>query len=54
MIDTNVMSSFNRVLDDSNNFDGKPTSSSSSKIVFDTKSVKFIVSGKKGSQLNYV
>lgn len=46
MIDTNVMSSFNRVLDDFNNFDGKPTSFSSSKIVFDTKNFKLIVSGK--------
>ena len=46
MIDTNVISSFNRVLDDFNNFDGEPTSYSSSKIVFDTKSFKLIVSGK--------
>ena len=46
MIDTNVISSFYRMLDDFINFDGKPTSLSSSKIVFDTKSVKFIVSGK--------
>ena len=46
MIDTNVISSFNRVLDDFNNFDGEPTSFSSSKIVFDTKSFKLIVSGK--------
>ena len=45
-IDTNVISSFNRVLDDFNNFDGEPTSYSSSKIVFDTKSFKLIVSGK--------
>ena len=46
MIDTNVISSFYRVLDDFNNFDGEPTSFSSSKIVFDTKSFKLIVSGK--------
>ena len=52
MIDTNVMSSFNRVLDDFINFDGEPTSSSSSKIVFDTKSVKFIVSGKNKNSAN--
>ena len=45
-IDTNVISSFNRLLDEFHNFDGEPTSYSSSKIVFDTKSVKFIVSGK--------
>ena len=49
MIDTNVMSSFNRVQDDFYDFtyfDGEPTSFSSSKIVFDTKSFKLIVSGK--------
>ncbi len=54
MIDTNVISSFNRVLDDFNNFDGEPTSSSSSKIVYDTKSVKFIVSGKNIMSANPV
>ena len=49
MIDTNVISSFNRVLDDFYDFtyfDGEPTTYSSSKIVFDTKSFKLIVSGK--------
>lgn len=45
-IDTNVISSFNRVLEDYNNLEGVPTSYSSSNIVFDNKSVKFIVSGK--------
>ncbi len=54
MIDTNVMSSFNRVLDDFNNFDGEPTSFSSSKIVFDTKSFKLIVSGKNIMSANPV
>ena len=45
-IDTNVMSSFNRMFSDFTYFDGESTSFSSSKIVFDTKSFKLIVSGK--------
>ena len=45
-IDTNVLNSFNRMISDFTYFDGEPTSFSSSKIVFDTKSFKLIVSGK--------
>ncbi len=45
-IDTNVLNSFNRMLEEFIDFDGEPTSFSSSKIVFDTKSFKLIVSGK--------
>src|SRR5574344_2344440 len=45
-IDTNVISSFSRMLEEFIDFDGEPTSFSSSKIVFDTKSFKLIVSGK--------
>lgn len=45
-IDTNVISSFNRMLEEFIDFDGEPTSFSSSKIVFDTKSFKLIASGK--------
>lgn len=45
-IDTNVLNSFNRMISDFTYFDGEPTSYSSSKIVFDTKSFKLIVSGK--------
>ena len=37
-IDTNVLNSFNRMISDFTYFDGEPTSFSSSKIVFDTKS----------------
>ena len=46
MIDTNVLNSFNRMLEEFIDFDGEPTSFSSSKIVFDTKSFKLIISGK--------
>lgn len=45
-IDTNVLNSFNRMISDFTYFDGEPTTFSSSKIVFDTKSFKLIVSGK--------
>lgn len=45
-IDTNVLNSFNRMISDFTYFDGEPTSFSSSKIVFDTKNFKLIVSGK--------
>lgn len=45
-IDTNVVNSFKRMISDFTYFDGDPTSFSSSKIVFDTKSFKLIVSGK--------
>lgn len=45
-IDTNVLNSFNRMLEEFIDFDGEPTSFSSSKIVFDTKSFKLIISGK--------
>ena len=45
-IDTNVLNSFNRMISDFTYFDGEPTTYSSSKIVFDTKSFKLIVSGK--------
>lgn len=45
-IDTNVVNSFNRMISDFTYFDGEPTTYSSSKIVFDTKSFKLIVSGK--------
>lgn len=45
-IDTNVLNSFNRMISDFTYFDGEPTTYSSSKIVFDTKSFKLIISGK--------
>lgn len=45
-IDTNVLNSFNRMISDFTYFDGEPTTFSSSKIVFDTKNFKLIVSGK--------
>ena len=47
-IDTNVMNSLYRMLDEFNDYmyDIEPTTFSSSKIVFDTKSFKLIVSGK--------
>lgn len=45
-IDTNVVNSFNRMISDFTYFDGDPTTYSSSKIVFDTKNFKLIVSGK--------